>query len=221
MIASKQAKRGRPKLNRETVQGRLRQLGWEIPEGIKYRGADKLHTLRCIHCGHITEKFLNNVVLRGEKCPYTDTHDPVSVSIAMLRDIPRTVTGESRDLALFKEEVRTMFAEQQELILSTAMQREDVIEKFTKAFTATVSRKGYLRYGRAMNTEEWFENSDAVAMQLLERLDPQEETTIKRDYLYHRGKNSNIKPEKVLLMILNKTQLFRSLEQIQLIRILL
>ena len=214
MTASKQAKRGRPKLNRETVQGRLRQLGWEMPEGIKYRGADKLHTLRCIHCGHITEKFLNNVVLRGEKCPYTDTHSEVTVNIKSAAE-----SGES--LAAFKEEVKMMFAEQQELILSTAMQREDIIEKFTKAFTATVSRKGYLRYGRAMNTEEWFENSDAVAMQLLERLDPQEETTIKRDYLYHRSKNANIKPEKVLLMILNKTQLFRSLEQIQLIRIML
>lgn len=213
-MTEKQSRRGRPRLDRDTVQGRLNMLGWEIPENIKYRGAEKLHTLRCIHCGHISEKFLNNVVLRGEKCPYTDTHSETVVNL-------KTPEKSGESLAAFKEEVRMMFAEQQELILATAMQREDVIEKFTKAFTATVSRKGYLRYNRAMTTEEWFDNSEAVALQLISRLDPQEETNIKRDFVYHRGKNTNIKPEKVLLMILNKTQLFRSLEQVQLIRIML
>lgn len=212
------SRRGRPMLDRETVQERIGEYGWEIPAGIKYRGVNEVHTVRCTSCGHITEKVLNNIVYRGEVC--TVPHEPC------LSPADTITAGVAPDF--LKEAIKTeikplmdMLEKQQETILNTAIQRDDLITKFNKLLAGTISRKGYLTYNRQMTTEEWFEISDTIARDLVDRLDPENKTLLLSNYEYHRSKNPNTKPEKVLLMIMGKTQLFKSLELIQLIKLTL
>ena len=215
-MSNRSVKRGRPRLSRETVQERLREYGWEIPENIKYRGANEVHTVRCTCCGYLTEKILHNVVYRQETCPNVALHNALASTQPLVVDrIPAgtfqlDTTEINNNINKTVEQavnaIRELVAEQQELILSTAINREDLIEKFNKLYAGTVSRKGYLLYGRQMTTDEWFANSD---------------TKLLLNYEYHRRKNPQIKPEKVLLMIMNKKQLFVSLEKLQLIKMLL
>lgn len=231
-MSDRSQRRGRPRLSRETVQARLREFGWEIPENIKYRGANEVHTVRCIHCGHLTEKILHNVVYRQETCPNKDLHAQLMASTPLYgKDmIPAgSVKLETRDLeksivSIVQRElepIKEMIQDQQEVIISTAINREDLLEKFNKLYAGTVSRKGYIKYNRQMTTEEWFHNSDVIARDLINRLDTNGETKLEFNYNYHRKKNPQLKPEKVLLMIMNKKQLFMSLEKLQLIKMLL
>lgn len=204
---------GRPQLAREEITNRLAALGWELPETIKYKGSNKPHTLVCTTCGYITERLLHNVIGREEKCP---------MSKSAVHSNTSTAGSTSPELiATISKMLEEKFAAQQELILSTAMQRDDVLDKFNKLYGATVSRKGYLHYERQMTTNEWFDFSHEVAVTLLHRLDPTGETSIMANYLYHRDKNPTVKPEKTVLSVLNKTQLFKSLEQLQMIKVLL
>lgn len=230
-MSNRSVKRGRPRLSRETVQERLREYGWEIPENIKYRGANEVHTVRCTCCGYLTEKILHNVVYRQETCPNVALHNALASTQPLVVDrIPAGIfqldtTEINNNINKTVEQavnaIRELVAEQQELILSTAINREDLIEKFNKLYAGTVSRKGYLLYGRQMTTDEWFVNSDVIARDLIQRLDPNSDTKLLFNYDYHRRKNPQIKPEKVLLMIMNKKQLFVSLEKLQLIKMLL
>lgn len=211
-------KRGRPKLTRETVQSRLREYGWEIPEGVKYRGANEVHTVQCTECGYITEKILHNVVYRKECCPKDH-----SVVKGPKKDKEPSV--DNRKVAATVKELLApivkQLEEQTDLIINTAINREGLIEKFNKLYSSTVSRKGYIRFNRQMTTDEWYNMSDLVALELIHRLDPEGTSKLVDNYRYHRGKNPQVKPEKVLLMIMGKKQLFASLEQIQLIKMLL
>lgn len=231
-MSERSNRRGRPRLSRETVQARLREFGWEIPENIKYRGANEVHTVRCIHCGYLAEKILHNVVYRQEICPNTARHpeilgstlqsynenNPAGSVILETRDIEKSIVSVvQREL----EPIKQMIQDQQEVIISTAINREDLLEKFNKLYAGTVSRKGYLKYGRQMTTEEWFHNSDLIARELISKLDATNTTSLERNYSYHRRKNPQLKPEKVLLMVMNKKQLFGSLEKLQLIKMLL
>lgn len=230
-MSNKSTKRGRPKLTRDTVQERLREFGWEIPENIKYRGANEVHTVRCTCCGYLTEKILHNVVYRQETCPNVEVHRalasaaPIPVKGVQAGSIKLDTTGINRHISETVEQavsaIKELVADQQELILSTAINREDLIEKFNKLYAGTVSRKGYLQYSRQMTTEEWFYNSDLIARELIQRLDERTETKLLFNYDYHRRKNPQIKPERVLLMIMNKKQLFMSLEKLHLIKMLL
>lgn len=229
-MSDRSRKRGRPRLSRETVQKRLREFGWEIPENIKYRGANEVHTVRCTCCGYLTEKILHNVVYRQEKCPNSMYHN-LSFTGTLPEDhvLAGSVKLETRDLEKSivsivqqqLEPIKEMLQDQQEVILSTAINREDLIEKFNKLYAGTVSRKGYIKYSRQMTTEEWYHNSDLVARELISKLDPKGTTKLAFNYDYHRRKNPQLKPEKVLLMVMNKTQLFSALEKIQLIKMLL
>lgn len=229
-MSERSARRGRPRLSRETVQERLREFGWEIPENIKYRGANEVHTVRCTCCGYLTEKILHNVVYRQEKCPNSAYHNASFTGTLPANDVVAgSVKLETRDLEKSivsvvheqLEPIKEMLREQQEVILSTAINREDLIEKFNKLYAGTVSRKGYIKYNRQMTTEEWYHNSDLVATALIAKLDPNNTTKLAFNYDYHRRKNPQLKPEKVLLMVMNKTQLFTSLEKLQLIKMLL
>lgn len=234
-MSNRNSRRGRPRLSRETVQERLREFGWEIPENIKYRGANEVHTVRCTCCGYLTEKILHNVVYRQERCPNSEHHNPsfggtlpVNSAIAGAIKLDAVKLG-TKDLEKFivstveqqLEPIKEMLQDQQEIILSTAINREDLIDKFNKLYAGTVARKGYLKYNRQMTTEEWYYNSDLVARELIHKLDPNSTTKLAFNYDYNRRKNPQLKPEKILLMIMNKKQLFVSLEKIQLIKMLL
>ena len=230
-MSERSAKRGRPRLTRDTVQDRLREFGWEIPENIKYRGANEVHTVRCTCCGYLTEKILHNVVYRKETCPNKMLHAKLmgstpltTVSVAGNTGVVSTEEINkliNKSMTSAVNAIKEMVAEQQELILTTAINREDLIEKFNKLYAGTVSRKGYLKYSRQMNAVEWSENSDIIARDLIDRLDPAGDTKLAFNYSYHTRKNPQLKPEKVLLMIMNKKQLFMSLEKLHLIKMLL
>ncbi|MGV2685543.1 hypothetical protein GNF82_14330 [Clostridium perfringens] len=190
------SRRGRPKLSRETVQERLREYGWEIPEGIKYRGANEIHTVQCTSCRYITEKILHNVVYRKEVCPHTESHS----ELIMTRDIPGEVMVYNdsnipalvdRVVAKHIDSIKEDMKEQNELILNTAINREGLLEKFNKLIAATISRRGYITFNREMTAEEWFDASDIVARDLIKRLDEPGDTELLKNYEYHRSKSSN------------------------------
>ena len=210
-------RRGRPMLSRETVQERLNQLGWEIPEGVKYRGTTKTHTIRCLTCGYVTEKIIHNVVYNGDVCPMATAHNKPKTTPADTEAIKEHINNAVNTAVA---PLKQLLEEQQEVILSTAMGREDLISKFVKTFNGTVARKGFVRYNREMTTIEWFEMSDIVATNIINMIDPLGKTSLLTNYAYHRKKNSNTKPEKVLLQVMSKSQLFRALEQVQLLRVL-
>lgn len=130
----------------------------------------------------------------------------------------------TEELVVIKDElasVKELLLSQQDLIITTAMNREDLIKKFTDAFNKVVARKGYIKYNRAMDTEEWLFNAHELALDLIQRLDPAVNTTLTKNYTHLRRTSPVTKPEKLLLKCMNKTQLFNSLEQLHILKLML
>ena len=69
------------KFTKEFINGRLYELGWEIPKGLKYNGmGNKKTQLSCIHCNGTVSRYLRNVFYRNECCLCTENQEKNMIS---------------------------------------------------------------------------------------------------------------------------------------------
>lgn len=137
---------------KEQVNQKLKPLGWEIPEGIKYKGMLGNHAVKCIKCGYIQEKRLDNLIYRQEQCP---------------------MCGDG----IFEETLQGHLIELKEAINELKMELLNSLVKSNKDETNTndlkalfrryIAKKGFKMQGRKLMSDEWHKLSHQLAEQLM------------------------------------------------------
>lgn len=213
----------RKRLTREELNDRLAELNWELPDGVTYRGAERSHVLRCTVCGNLTEKWLPNVLHRKEQCcTVVPEHLCKPVAIKSCES-----TTENIDYKKIKSVVRDAVesvvleavAEIKEVVVGTAVNRDDLISKFIDLYGKTVSRKGFIMYDRKMSDYEWWDMSERTALELIELFSNEDmREKVKKGFIYKCSKNPTVKPENNLLQIMNKIELYTALNNLHILR---
>lgn len=158
---------------KEQVNKKLKPLGWEIPEGINYKGMLENHAVRCVKCGWVQEKRLDNLIYREEQCPCCGNgvfEGTIQSELQKLTEAVNTLKVEVLDS--FK-----MF-ELMDIISSVGMKKsqDDIQTKDLKAlFRKYIAKKGFIMYGRKMMSDEWHKLSHELSEELMIELADSEE----------------------------------------------
>lgn len=142
------------KFRKDQVNEKLKPLGWEIPKGIKYKGMLENHAVRCLKCGWVQEKRLDNLIYRKEQCP--NCGDGV---------FEETLQGSIDDL---HEALKTLGAEILDLLKTFDHKEKGVPNNDLKAlFRRYIAKKGFKLKGRKLMSDEWFDLSHELSEELM------------------------------------------------------
>mgnify|MGYP001341650913 CR=1 FL=1 len=155
---------------KEQVNNKLKPLGWEIPEGIPYKGMLENHAVKCVKCGWIQEKRLDNLIYRKEQCPACGNgvfDETILAEIQQLKDAFNKFKFEVLDaLKLIREDKST---------------NTDDLKMLFKRY---IAKKGLVMYGRRMTSDEWHVLSHELSEELMLSLAESEEQFKKWESFY-------------------------------------
>lgn len=142
------------KFRKDQVNEKLRPLGWEIPKGIQYKGMLHNHAVRCLKCGWIQEKRLDNLIYRKEQCPMCGNGV-----------FEETLQGSMDEL---HDTLKTLGAEILDLLKAFDHKEKGIPQNDLKAlFRRYIAKKGVQLYGRKMMSDEWYDLSHNLSEELM------------------------------------------------------
>ena len=147
------------------IQGLLAKHGWKLSDCDRYRGMRLNHIVNCTRCGHRHVKRLDNLIYRAEPCPACGFTGLPNKAEHIPLVSPDELEKVLKRLDAIEKELQELRQARQSETVPTHVTRE-----CERLFRKLVSKRGFRKFHRNMNRDEWMTTELAVAASLIGEL---------------------------------------------------
>jgi len=183
------------KFTKKEINSKLKTVGWRLAPKVQYRGMLEVHKVTCTNCETTAFKRLDNLLYREEHCD--SCFKPVKKGFRP-NTPPKKKAVNSVEISSTDSRLDTVIVKLDKItdlltkLIKNNVKPEPVQKQPLKGtsgiksiFVSYIVKAGFKKYGRKMQSDEWFKLSHELSEQLIKSVawDAEEEKKLTQQYV--------------------------------------